>query len=283
MKHILFLVIAFFCAVTVMAQQKVRGTVLDDDREPIVGASVTVDGTSISTVTDMDGNFILLNVPDAATTLVIESIGMNPKKVSIRPMQVVMQPTGECLLFFVKAGMDMSKYSYCNSNFKMGYHFTFGIDAKMSKHWSFQPAVQLSNRGGKYSFEKHRYKHTENWNPFYLDIPLNFALKYKLGGHNKLVLNFGPCTSVGLFGKVKSTTTDMPDEEYDVFKDKYKYSANYSNALFNRYSFGLSYGVGVELNRHILIGVSGKNMMLFSDEQLSDNDFSIGIEVGYRF
>ena len=279
MKQIILFVIASFYAIATMAQtQKVRGTVLDDDREPIVGASVTVDGTSITTVTDMDGNFILLNVPEAATTLVIESIGMKPRRVSIRPMQVIMRPKGERIALFIKGGVDMSKYTYNNSDFKLGYHFTVGMDLRMSRHWAFQPALEFSNRGARYSFSSNGYKHTESWNPTYLDIPLNFALKYKLFGHNKLILNFGPCASVGLMGKVKSTTTGMENEEYDIFKESIYY-----DALFQRYSFGMSYGVGVELNKHLLIGLSGKNMMVFSDYELFDNNWSLGFEVGYRF
>ena len=38
---------------------KVTGQVLDEDNEPIIGASVVIDGTSIGTETDFDGNYTL--------------------------------------------------------------------------------------------------------------------------------------------------------------------------------------------------------------------------------
>ena len=38
---------------------RVSGTVVDENGEPIIGASVRVKGTDISTPTDIDGNFIL--------------------------------------------------------------------------------------------------------------------------------------------------------------------------------------------------------------------------------
>ena len=42
----------------VMAQNtKVTGQVLDENGEPVIGASVVVKGTTIGTVTDFDGNF----------------------------------------------------------------------------------------------------------------------------------------------------------------------------------------------------------------------------------
>ena len=50
---------------TVMAQNtKVTGQVLDENGEPVIGASVVVKGTTIGTVTDFDGNFTL-DVPKA--------------------------------------------------------------------------------------------------------------------------------------------------------------------------------------------------------------------------
>ena len=53
---------------------KVTGNVIsDEDGLPVVGASVLVEGTTIGTVTDIDGNFTLSNVPSSAGTLMISS------------------------------------------------------------------------------------------------------------------------------------------------------------------------------------------------------------------
>jgi len=40
----------------------IRGTVLDDEGEPIIGANIVVPGTTIGTVTDVDGNYTI-NIP----------------------------------------------------------------------------------------------------------------------------------------------------------------------------------------------------------------------------
>lgn len=45
----------------------VKGTVLDQDGQPVIGATVIVKGTSNGTVTDFDGNYVLRNVPKGAT------------------------------------------------------------------------------------------------------------------------------------------------------------------------------------------------------------------------
>ena len=60
----------------------VRGMVIDaEDKEPVIGASVVIDGTDKGVVTNIDGQFAL-KVP-SDTSLVISSIGYNTKKVRV--------------------------------------------------------------------------------------------------------------------------------------------------------------------------------------------------------
>ena len=72
---------------------KVTGNVIsDEDGLPVVGASVLVEGTTIGTVTDIDGNFTLSNVPSSAGTLMISFIGYETQLVKVQPvMKVVLQ------------------------------------------------------------------------------------------------------------------------------------------------------------------------------------------------
>ncbi len=60
----------------------VRGVVTDTQGEPLVGVTVQVEGTSTGTVTDMDGNFVLQNVPSNAT-LEVSYVGMTTQVVSL--------------------------------------------------------------------------------------------------------------------------------------------------------------------------------------------------------
>jgi TonB-linked SusC/RagA family outer membrane protein len=61
--------------------QKVTGKVFDNNGEPIIGASVVVKGTSNGSITDIDGNYVITNVPRGAT-LVITYVGYSPKEIS---------------------------------------------------------------------------------------------------------------------------------------------------------------------------------------------------------
>ena len=67
-----------------VAQQtrKVQGTVVDDLGVPVIGANVSVKGTTNGTITDMDGNF-LLEVPNNAI-LEITYIGYRPQEIAIK-------------------------------------------------------------------------------------------------------------------------------------------------------------------------------------------------------
>jgi TonB-linked SusC/RagA family outer membrane protein len=60
----------------------VRGTVTDSNGEPVIGATIVVkDNPSQGTVTDIDGNFILSNLPENAV-LQITYVGMKPQEAS---------------------------------------------------------------------------------------------------------------------------------------------------------------------------------------------------------
>lgn len=68
--------------------ETVKGKVVDSNGEPIIGASIKVDGTTNGTVTDIDGNFTLTNV-NGNGTIEISYIGFNTKKVAFKPGQTL--------------------------------------------------------------------------------------------------------------------------------------------------------------------------------------------------
>ncbi|MFD2162706.1 SusC/RagA family TonB-linked outer membrane protein [Paradesertivirga mongoliensis] len=79
-----FTVLLLLMAGIVFGQQSrvVRGTVLDQQREPIIGASVNVKGGTAGAVTDENGAFTI-SVPADAKVLVIKYLGMTTQEVSI--------------------------------------------------------------------------------------------------------------------------------------------------------------------------------------------------------
>lgn len=65
----------FLCVGMALAQTTISGTVVSqEDGEPIIGASVLVEGSKTGTVTDIDGHF-KLDVP-SGKKLVISYLGM---------------------------------------------------------------------------------------------------------------------------------------------------------------------------------------------------------------
>ena len=67
---------------------KVTGTVTSsEDGLPVVGASVLVKGTTVGTVTDIDGNFSIPNIPESANTLIVSFIGMRTEEIAVAHIQ----------------------------------------------------------------------------------------------------------------------------------------------------------------------------------------------------
>lgn len=70
------------CTTVVFAQQKsIKGTVVDATGEPLIGVNVSVKGTTIGIITDIDGNYSL-EVPTNAT-LVFSYIGYRTQELSV--------------------------------------------------------------------------------------------------------------------------------------------------------------------------------------------------------
>lgn len=61
----------------------VKGTVFDEDKLPIIGANIMVKGTSLGTITDMDGNFNL-TVPYEDAVLTVSFIGYTTKDIPLK-------------------------------------------------------------------------------------------------------------------------------------------------------------------------------------------------------
>lgn len=84
-KFALFLLVFAFVSIQVVNAQvrRITGTVTGSaDRMPIPGASVVVKGTSIGTITNVNGTY-QLDVPQDATTLMVSFVGMKTAEVAI--------------------------------------------------------------------------------------------------------------------------------------------------------------------------------------------------------
>ncbi len=81
-KTMLLLLVLCVCFNANAQNITVSGTVVDGTEEPMIGATVTVEGTKNAVATDIDGNFTLKNVAKNAT-LVVSYIGYKTEKVAV--------------------------------------------------------------------------------------------------------------------------------------------------------------------------------------------------------
>ncbi|WP_116787903.1 SusC/RagA family TonB-linked outer membrane protein [Flavobacterium psychrotrophum] len=89
---------------------EVKGTVLSgEDNLPLPGASVLITGTTISTVTDIDGNFTLTNVP-ASGQLIISFMGFQSQTIAAAPqINITLKPDQTELETVVVTGYSSQK------------------------------------------------------------------------------------------------------------------------------------------------------------------------------
>lgn len=90
---LLFPILLFFFGNSNPTQQhELQGKVMDDDNEPLIGASILIKGTSQGTVTDIDGTFSL-NIPNRCADLVVSYTGFKTQELNAcigKPVQVVL-------------------------------------------------------------------------------------------------------------------------------------------------------------------------------------------------
>lgn len=97
----LWIIVYLFIGVglTIAQTMRITGTVLaEDSNEPVIGASVSVKGTKLGAVTDVDGHFTISNVPQSAKSVTVTYIGMVGAEVPIKPdMQIMLKSDAEVL------------------------------------------------------------------------------------------------------------------------------------------------------------------------------------------
>ena len=82
-KLVLLGTAALLTAATASAQKRVTGRVVDAEGQPVVGATVRVEGSHMIVRTDDGGRFVLQNVPSSARRLKVSYIGKQAQTVSI--------------------------------------------------------------------------------------------------------------------------------------------------------------------------------------------------------
>lgn len=109
LMKLLLLCCFFGMSALASAQQKVSGTVVDSNGEPVIGASVVVKGTSTGAVTDIDGKFTFVAEP--GKTIEVSYIGYKPVTflASEKPAKIKLAEDSEMLDEVVAVGYGVMK------------------------------------------------------------------------------------------------------------------------------------------------------------------------------
>src|ERR1700761_7994995 len=84
MKKIYFLKCSFLllfmvmCSLAMAQSNTVTGRIIDEENQPLPGATVAVKGTTRAAATDVNGYFKLVNAPSGPQVLVVRYIGYVP-------------------------------------------------------------------------------------------------------------------------------------------------------------------------------------------------------------
>ncbi|MEN9919458.1 MAG: hypothetical protein RL662_1894 [Bacteroidota bacterium] len=111
MKKLILILTCILASIGLSVAQttRVTGTVIDDTGETVIGASVVAKGTTVGTVTDLDGVFSL-DIPSDKKTVVITLIGYKAKEVVAGTnIKVTMEPDTKLISEVVVTAMGISR------------------------------------------------------------------------------------------------------------------------------------------------------------------------------
>lgn len=114
-KKIFLFTLCLFMGVSLAFSQATRtvtGVVLSkEENEPIIGASVLIPGTTVGTITNVNGDFVLPNVPTTAKNIQVSYIGMKTVEVPItdNKMRIFVESDTETLEEVVVLGYGSAK------------------------------------------------------------------------------------------------------------------------------------------------------------------------------
>ena len=95
MKRPLLIILALFGLAILSFSQNVKltGKILNQKNDPVVGATIQIDGSNIGTTSDVDGNFSISLSVEKKHTLVISSVNYETKTIS--DVEVVIGQTND--------------------------------------------------------------------------------------------------------------------------------------------------------------------------------------------
>lgn len=108
---VLFILTVFGSVLSLNAQRKITGMVTDENAQPLIGASITVNGKAVGTISDANGNYSI-EVEEEDSTLTFHFLGYRNEEVSIgnkTNIDVTLTPSEQALDEVVIVGYGVQK------------------------------------------------------------------------------------------------------------------------------------------------------------------------------
>ena len=180
----------------------------------------------------------------------------------------------------IHAGFTVATMTNTDLDVRVGYTFGVGIEHPIYEdQWFLQTGIDFTSKGAK-----HRENGTsENFRPVYLDIPILAKLKTEISDANSFNVFAGPYIGIGLGGKYA-----YEESGKDTREKLFTCVGSNDEPYFNRFQIGVQFGVGLELDEHFLVNLTGQygfnNMMKATwNNNRNNQNLCFSLTVGYRF
>jgi hypothetical protein len=237
-----------------MAQNYVTGMVTEVDGEPLIGVSVILKGTTIGTMTGIDGKYYI-SVPESKKAVLmfvfkgfqtVEVPVSGKGVIDVKLIEVIDDNVPDLstkVKFFVglRAGFNLTNiygdYGTCEMNpgFQLGVAGELAINDKIA----IQTGVLFAQQGCNEKLKDLGLLEKKmTMNLYYIQVPIHFQYKLNLG-RPKLLLQAGPYLGYGLFGNIIVSDGDITTSE------TIKFGSGKNN--LRPFDFGLCAGAGIQL------------------------------------
>lgn len=207
---------------TTAAKGSISGTVLDEAGESLVGATILVTGTTIGTVTDLNGQYVLKQVPAGTHTIEVRFISYQTQQVSevqvtggkTTRLDLVMKPASEELgEVVVKAGYKQASAEGLYARQQSSMQLVDGISADLIKKTSDNNVAQVLKRVSGVTIDKGKYVTVRGMSERYNNVQLNgSSLPSTEPNRRNFSFDVIPSSLVDNVTIAKTFTPDMPGE-----------------------------------------------------------------------
>ncbi len=245
------------------------GTVFDEQGEPLPGTSILLAGTTLGTVTDLNGQYTLKQVPAGTHVIEARFISYETQQVSevkvtggkTTRLDLVMKPANEELgEVVVKAGYKQASAEGLYARQKSSIQLVDGISADLIKKTSDNNVAQVLKRVSGVTIDKGKYVTVRGMSERYNSVQLNGAsLPSTEPNRRNFSFDVIPAALIDNVTIAKTFTPDMPGEFVGGFVQ-----VN-TLAVPDEQFFNMTVGTGMNTNS---TGKDFRSNKRFSDDYL---------------